>query len=106
MIPESEICEERKTVMKIRGILRKALSLMVLIGMTLFILTGCSGSKEDGGHTVYKDIKTAFDQSGLLSANIGIFSKIEKEGSIAYGECADARVYHEYRNEIRKHSGS
>ncbi len=67
--------------MKSESILRKVLLLTVLVGIVSFLLTGCSGSKEDDRNTVYEDMKAAFEQSGLFSANIGIFSKTEKEGS-------------------------
>ena len=79
--------------MKSRKAVWKILSVMVLAGVIVFLLTGCSGSKEDSGKTVYEDMKTAFDQSGLLSANIGIFSKTEKDGSISYGECGSGVIF-------------
>lgn len=60
---------------------------------TSLLLTGCSGSQESGRNTVYEDMKTAFEQSGLLSANIGIFSKTEKDGSISYGECGSGVIF-------------
>jgi len=37
-------------------------------------------------------MKAAFGRSGLLSANIGIFSRTEKDGSITYGECGSGVV--------------
>lgn len=79
--------------MKNRSMLCKVPSLLMLVGMTLLLLTGCSGSKEDSRNESYEDMKTAFDQSGLLSANIGIFSKTEKEGSISYGECGSGVIF-------------
>ena len=69
--------------MKSRSILCRILSLLLLIGVTSMLLTGCSGAKESSGNVVYEDMKTAFGQSGLLSANIGIFSKTVKEDSIS-----------------------
>lgn len=60
---------------------------------TSLLLTGCSGSQESGRNTVYEDMKTAFEQSGLLSANIGIFSKTEKDGSISYRECGSGVIF-------------
>ena len=43
--------------------------------------------QKDGRETaVYEDMEKAFEQSGLLAANIGIYSKTEKDGNISYGE--------------------
>ena len=71
----------------------KVLSPVVLVGITSLLLTGCSGSQENSRDAVYDDMKTTFEQSGLLSANIGIFSKTEKEGSISYGECGSGVIF-------------
>ena len=79
--------------MKSRSIYWKVLLLTVTAGIAVFLLTGCSGSKEDDGKPVYEDMKAAFDQSGLLSANIGLFSKTEKDGSISYGECGSGVIF-------------
>ena len=53
--------------MKSRNILCRVLSLLVLAGITSLLLTGCSDSQESSRNTVYEDMKTAFEQSGLLS---------------------------------------
>jgi len=79
--------------MKSRSILRRVLSLAVLAGVVLFLLAGCAGSKEGSGNTDYEDMKAVFDQSGLLSANIGFFSKTEKDGSISYGNCGSGVIF-------------
>ena len=57
------------------------------------LLAGCSGKDEDSRNIVYEDMKTAFEQSDLLSANIGIFSKTEKDGSISYGESGSGVIF-------------
>ena len=62
------------------------LTLSVMTLILSILLTGCSGKNENSRSVVYDDMKTAFEQSGLLSANIGIFSKTETDGSISYGE--------------------
>ena len=62
------------------------LRVTVLTMALAMFLAGCSGKSEDNRNVVYEDMKTAFEQSGLLSANIGIFSKTEKDGSVSYGE--------------------
>ena len=85
--------------MKSRNRFSRVFFLIMLVGITSFLLTGCSGSKEDSGNAVYEDMKTAFDQSGLFSANIGVFSKTEKDGSISYGECGSGVIF-------RKDSGT
>ena len=36
--------------------------------------------------TVYEDMKSSFEASGLYSSNIGIFSRTEADGSVSYGE--------------------
>ena len=52
----------------------------------LLIVSGCAGTNGDNRNLVYEDMKTTFEQSGLLSANIGIFSKNEQDDSISFGE--------------------
>ena len=56
----------------------------LILMVFLMILAGC-GKKGESQETVYEDMKEAFEKSGLLSANIGIFLKTESEGSISYG---------------------
>ena len=60
--------------------------LLVLILAGGLLLSGCSGNSDDSRNTVYEDMKASFDSAGLLSANIGIFSRTEQEGSVTYGE--------------------
>ena len=69
------------------------LTLMVLTIALAMLLTGCSGISDDNRSVVYEDMKTTFEQSGLLSANIGIFSKTEKDGSISYGEGGSGVIF-------------
>ena len=38
-------------------------------------------------------MKTAFEKAGLFSANIGIFSKTEKDGSVSYGEGGSGIIF-------------
>ena len=52
-------------------------------------------TKSGGGDrgAVYEDMKEAFDKADLLSANIGLFSKTEKDGSVSYGECGSGVIF-------------
>ena len=61
-----------------------ALAVWTLLSTTL--LAGCAGKNGNDRNVVYEDMKAAFEQSGLLSANIGLFSKTEENGSVSYGE--------------------
>jgi S1-C subfamily serine protease len=56
------------------------------------LLAGCAGNNEGSRNVVYDDMKTAFEQSGLISANIGVFSKTEKDGNVSYGECGSGVI--------------
>ena len=38
-------------------------------------------------------MKTAFEKAGLFSANTGIFSKAEKDGSVSYGEGGSGIIF-------------
>ena len=69
------------------------LTLAVLTLILSILLTGCSGKNENSRSVVYDDMKTAFEQSGLLSANIGIFSKTEKDGNVSYGEGGSGVIF-------------
>jgi len=68
-----------------KRIIRTALLLILIVGAVMPV-SGCSGAADDGRDAVYEDMKEAFDRSGLLSANIGIFSRKEEDGSVTYGE--------------------
>lgn len=70
-----------------------ALSLLMLIAGATSLLSGCSGDTNDSRNAVYDDMKETFDKSGLLSANIGIFSKTEKDGNISYGEGGSGVIF-------------
>ena len=58
----------------------------MLLSMVSATLTGCAGNNENQD-VVDEDMKDAFEQADLLSANIGIFSKNVSGDSISYGEC-------------------
>ena len=50
--------------------------------------------QKDGRETaVYEDMEKAFEQSGLLAANIGIYSKTEKDDNISYGEGGSGIIF-------------
>lgn len=60
--------------------------------LTQTILSGCKGGASNR-NVVYEDIITAFERSNLLSANIGLFSKTEKDGAITYVECGSGVIF-------------
>ena len=72
---------------------RSALLVLMLIVGPVLLLNGCSGDTDDSRNIVYEDMKNAFDESGLLSANIGIFSRTEKDGSVTYGEGGSGIIF-------------
>jgi len=78
---------------KYKRILTAVLLLPLLAAVILFTLSGCSGSDEDVRSVVYEDMKASFEQSGLMSSNIGIFSRTEEDGSISYGECGSGIIF-------------
>ena len=47
-----------------------------------FVLGGCGRGADR--NIVYEDMETAFDQAGLRSANIGLFTRTEQDGNITY----------------------
>ena len=56
------------------------------------ILSGCSGGR-DSRDVVYDDMKAAFEQADLLTANIGIFTKTEQGDTVTYGECGSGVIF-------------
>lgn len=66
---------------------------MLLAVLTLAAaLTGCAGNN-DSRNVVYEDMKAAFEEADLLSANVGIFTKTEADGSVSYGECGSGVIF-------------
>lgn len=64
------------------------------------VLGGCSGKDKDSRNTdVYEDMQSAFEQSGLRNANIGLFSKTELDGSVTYGECGSGVIFRQEGND-------
>ena len=57
-------------------IIRAALLLMLIAAAGL-MLCGCSWNSVPGSEPVYEDMKASFEKAGLLSANIGIFSRTD-----------------------------
>ena len=55
------------------------------------VLTACSQGA-DSTRTVYEDMETDFEQSGLLSANIGIMTKTTDGDSVTYGSCGSGVI--------------
>ena len=76
-----------------RKYLSGAAALLLLILAGGLLLGGCRGNADDSRHIVYEDMKESFDKSGLLSANIGLFSRTEKDGSVSYGEGGSGVIF-------------
>ena len=68
-------------------------SAVLLKTAVLMLSCGCAAGKEDPRSVKYGDMEAAFEQSGLRSANIGIFTKTEQDGSVSYGECGSGVIY-------------
>lgn len=71
--------------------LKQALTIMTLAAVFSMLLTGCSDNT-DNRNVAYEDMKAAFEQADLLSANIGIFTKTESGDSVSYGECGSGVI--------------
>lgn len=71
---------------------RKIMTVILAILALTCTLSGCTGNKDDR-NVVYEDMKAAFEKANLLSANIGIFTKIENDGSVSYCECGSGVVF-------------
>ena len=71
---------------------RKALSVILVVLIVTAVLAGCAGN---GGNrtVVYEDMKASFEKADLLSANIGIFTKTEIDGSVSYSECGSGVIF-------------
>ena len=67
--------------------------ILAVIVSAMFCLTGCSGDSSKQINEVYEDMKAAFEQSGLIAANIGLFSKTEKDGAVSFGECGSGVIF-------------
>lgn len=79
--------------MKSRRTICAALLLLMLIAGAASLFSGCSGGKNDSRNVVYDDMKEAFERSDMLSANIGIFSKTEKDGNISCCEGGSGVIF-------------
>lgn len=72
--------------------MNRSVILMILIVM-MMCLFGCSGGSGDDRKTVHEDMKDAFEEAGLISANVGIVSKVETEDSVSYGEFGSGAIF-------------
>ncbi len=72
------------------GNLRTKEKIGIILTLAMVILfVGCSVGNDDDQKIAYKeyeDMEAAFEESDLMSANIGIFSRTEEDGSVTYGE--------------------
>ena len=59
--------------------------------------SGCSNSN-DSRNVIHEDMKASFEQADLLSANIGIFTKTENNGSVSYGEGGSGVIFEKQEN--------
>ena len=72
---------------------RKTMTLILAVIVSAMIcLTGCSSDNSNQKSEAYEDMKSAFEQSGLIAANIGLFSKTEKDGTVSFGECGSGVI--------------
>jgi hypothetical protein len=58
-----------------------------------FMSTGCSKEESGSPDIVYEDMQASFEQSGLLSANIGLISKTVDGENITYGEFGSGVIF-------------
>lgn len=72
--------------------LKKILFIILAILSLTAVLTGCAGNGGDR-KVVYENMKTAFEKADLFSANIGIFTKTERDGLISYGEGGSGVIF-------------
>ena len=72
--------------------IRKLLYAILAVLTLALSITGCKG-KNDVRSVVYEDMKAAFEQADLLSANVGIFTKTETDGAVRYGECGSGVIF-------------
>ena len=70
----------------------KILSVILVMLTLTAVLSGCAGNN-DSRNVIYEDMQAAFQKANLLSANIGIFSKTEKDGAVSYGECGSGVIF-------------
>ncbi|MBQ9392947.1 MAG: trypsin-like peptidase domain-containing protein [Oscillospiraceae bacterium] len=75
---------KRKPIHLVRSALVLALALL---------LSGCSADSAVDRDLVYEDLQESFADSGLFSANIGIFSKTVKADTVSYGECGSGVIF-------------
>ncbi|MBR5410421.1 MAG: trypsin-like peptidase domain-containing protein [Clostridia bacterium] len=68
------------------------LAAAVAVAAGLSLLSGCAGGGEEKQAVVYEDMKASFDQAGLLSSNIGIFTKTVSGDAVSYGECGSGVI--------------
>jgi len=76
--------------------INRILCIILLLSALVTAFSGCSGGGDR--FAVYEDMKEAFEKAGLLSANIGLFSKTEKDGSVSYGECGSGVIFAKYED--------
>ena len=65
---------------------------MLILLMLSAWSSGCA-DPADQRSIVYEDMQAEFEKADLLSANIGIFTKTEINGSTSYGECGSGVIF-------------
>jgi len=80
------------SLIRLEGKMFSSLPGIILTAALLMLLVSCSGNTGNQ-NVVYEDMKDSFEQANLLSANIGIFTKAEKDGSVSYGECGSGVIF-------------
>ncbi|MBQ7500885.1 MAG: hypothetical protein IJT91_08325, partial [Clostridia bacterium] len=71
--------------------MNRILCIILVLSALVTAFSGCSGGGDRGA--VYEDMKEMLEKANLLSANIGLFSKTEKDGSVSYGECGSGVIF-------------
>lgn len=66
--------------------MKKAVILLLVLMILPLTLCGCKRKKEKEV-VIYEDMEKTFETSGLISSNIGIFTKTVSDDSLSYGEC-------------------
>ena len=73
---------------------RTAKFLTIAAALSLVLVsTGCSKEESGSPDIVYEDMQASFEQSGLLSANIGLISKTVDGENITYGEFGSGVIF-------------
>ncbi len=74
-------------------VMKKAVTYLLVLLVLPLTLCGCAPKEKDKDVVIYDDMEKSFETSGLLSTNIGIFTKTVTEDSLSYGECGSGVIF-------------